>query len=243
VLGLAPLLAAAVPAALPALPPQGFAVERGDRVVLESRYGKRLATLGGFSLELPAPPHRVVLRAAGGFRYRVDGRSRLIPLPPGKVGTPLERAYRSGCFFVTETGALPQILMCPRAITWMETTYNARRILAGPQSRVGHWAWAELSPDRRTVLAQWSAECETPIAFFVPVRRHHAKPVSGTNIVSAPESVGLGWLRGNRAVVHFPEGLCGGGLDVPGVYLVPVGGRPRLIVRTPRRSSVAMWGG
>ena len=38
------------------------------------------------------------------------------------------------------------------------------------KSPAGHWSGGYLSPDGRTLLAQWSAECEVPFAFFVSSR-------------------------------------------------------------------------
>jgi hypothetical protein len=45
--------------------------------------------------------------------------------------------------------------------------------------QVGHWADAWLSPDGSTLLAQWSAECEIPIAFFVDAEGGSMRPVTG----------------------------------------------------------------
>ena len=50
---------------------------------------------------------------------------------------------------------------------------DGRRLPIGkpPGARVGHWAKAFLSPDGKAFLAQWSAECELPFAFFVRARQ------------------------------------------------------------------------
>jgi len=58
------------------------------------------------------------------------------------------------------------------------------------------------------------------------------------------ESLALGWL-GERAVIHFPEGVCGRGKDVPGIYVVPRHGRSELLlpVNGAAAWTYGMWGG
>jgi hypothetical protein len=94
--------------------------------------------------------------------------------------------------------------------------------------------WAERSPSGDAVLAQWSAECEVPVAYLIAVGRMRAY---------APDSVALGWLPNGEAVIHFPNGPCGGSTHVRGIYAVPRAGPPRLLLRTARFASYAMWGG
>jgi hypothetical protein len=104
---------------------------------------------------------------------------------------------------------------------------------------VGHWAGVRLSPDGRTLLAQWSAECETPQAFLVSRRTGSVRRFGG----AADDSIALGWTSDGRALVHFPTGVCGGTYHGgPGVYAVD-GRRLRLLFETTRRATVAMWGG
>jgi hypothetical protein len=98
--------------------------------------------------------------------------------------------------------------------------------------RTGHWIWRERSPDGAATLAQWSGECEIPIAYLI---------VNGKLRKVADETVALGWL-GREAVVHFrPLGCAGSGRS--GIYAVPVRGKPRLLLRTPRFAQYLMWGG
>jgi hypothetical protein len=97
-------------------------------------------------------------------------------------------------------------------------------------SMVGHWVTAYLSPDGKTLLAQWSAECEVPIAYFVSARGGSPRPVSA----DAAESVAHGWTDGGRAIVEFPNGPCGTGAKRPGIYLVSLDGRRRLLEALPR---------
>jgi hypothetical protein len=76
-----------------------------------------------------------------------------------------------------------------------------------------------------TLLGQWSAECEVPIAFFIPAAGGEARVVSGEDDwATSPTSVALGWTTDDRAIVLFPkEAPCG----VPGragLYLIGTGG-------------------
>ena len=101
----------------------------------------------------------------------------------------------------------------------------------------GRWIAAFLSPDRRTLLAQWSAECEIPIAFFVPARGGRPSTVLGVPYAKAPESLAKGWESDGRARVEFWEGLCGKGVERPGLYLVDPKSRRVTFVRPLKRRS------
>jgi hypothetical protein len=100
--------------------------------------------------------------------------------------------------------------------------------LAGPPDRSivdgtphGHWAAAWLSPDGKTLLAQWSGECEVPIAFFVEADTGEMQAVTGERVwTEAPESIALGWSPDGRARVRLTKGYCGGAKHPPGVYLI-----------------------
>jgi len=93
---------------------------------------------------------------------------------------------------------------------------------ASMAGQVGHWRWAALSPDGSRFLAQWSAECEIPIAFFIPL--DGGKPVSVTgesDWVESPNTEGFGWTTDGRAIVFIPtKPGCGTGIFRPGIYLV-----------------------
>jgi hypothetical protein len=92
---------------------------------------------------------------------------------------------------------------------------------ASAAGRVGHWDWAALSPDGTTLLAQWSAECEVPVAFFIPASGGEPRVVSGEkDWALSPNSIALGWTTDGRAIVLFPDSApCGSARD-PGLYLV-----------------------
>jgi len=85
------------------------------------------------------------------------------------------------------------------------------------------------------VLAQWSAECEVPVAYLI-VRGVLHSYGSGT--------VALGWLANGTALVHLPSGSgCGPNAQAPGIYAVPLSGKQRLVLRTRQGAGYAMWGG
>lgn len=86
--------------------------------------------------------------------------------------------------------------------------------------RAGHWAWAALSPDGTTLIAQWSGECESPVAFFVSLPAGAPRPATGElDWAKAPESEALGWTNDGRAIVFLPRpGGCGSAPGKPGVY-------------------------
>ena len=94
-----------------------------------------------------------------------------------------------------------------------------------PGSKVGHWVTAYLSPDSKTLLAQWSAECEEPQAFFVAAAGGVPRALAGRSDVS----IGHGWTSGGRAIVEFPRGTCGGTASRPGMYLVSLDGTRQFV--------------
>jgi hypothetical protein len=111
---------------------------------------------------------------------------------------------------------------------------------AADAGRVGHWAWAALSPNRRMFVAEWSGECEVPNGFFV--RAHSApRPVTGeTDWAKSPDSAVMGWTTDGRAIVRVGTSGrgCGSG-RAPGVYVIsPSGVRTRIggVDLHPKRS-------
>jgi hypothetical protein len=103
---------------------------------------------------------------------------------------------------------------------------GSRVLIGAPPGRtLGGWRSAKLSPDGRTVLAQWSGECEVPDTFFVDVAT--GRPTA----VIAESSTSAGWRADGSAVIATGRWECGTPGE-PGVYAVAPGGRPRLLVRT-----------
>jgi hypothetical protein len=101
---------------------------------------------------------------------------------------------------------------------------------------IGWWEWAAASPDGRTILAQWSGECEIPLAFLVAIA--DGRPASVTGKYSRddlpPNSTALGWSDDGRAIVFLPaDPACGGG-DESGVFLIDLdGNRTRIAAASP----------
>lgn len=113
---------------------------------------------------------------------------------------------------------------------------------ASDAGRAGHWEWAALSPDASTLLAQWRAECEVPIAFFVSLPAGSPRPVTGeTDWAKSPNSEALGWTTDGRAIVFLPRGpACGVGAGRPGVYLYQAPGAGKRLVATQGGSTFPM---
>jgi hypothetical protein len=105
-----------------------------------------------------------------------------------------------------------------------------------PGAQVGHWAKAYLSPDGKTFLAQWSAECEVPFAFFIPVAGGSPRFVTGgSDWTKAPPSIADGWTEDGRAVVELPRHACNGRTMRYGIYLISIDGKRKLL--EPSRAS------
>jgi hypothetical protein len=200
---------------LPPLPARGLVRETKAGVQLETLAGRPLVALPGGDL---APDHAVAHMAV--LR---DRRGRLFALRGGGARLRPLRARR-GCR-ATDIG----LVVCARTIKGITGA-----VLAHAPGKVGHWVWAERSPDGDVVLAQWSAECEAPVAYRVS---------RGVLRAFARESVALGWRPDGAALIHFPNGPCGGSIHVRGIYAVPLLGKPRLLLRTPRFAQYLMWGG
>lgn len=247
---------------LGALPREGVAVET-------ERLGKPTLTLigldghvyGRLKLAIDAGSELlrnvVVVRSPNsGTRYVLDAAgSRLVAYRSrGRYPRALSNVTGRGCAtFARREGV--RFVLCARSrgqaygATSIEVTgAKGTRRIAGPPphsrpppEQSGFWRAAYLSPDGRTVLAQWSADCETPTAFFAE-RGGGLRTVTGDrDWRKAPESVALGWSSGGRAVVQLLEGACGYGYDKPGVYLIdPHSGSHRLVYET-RRSFAVMW--
>jgi hypothetical protein len=104
-----------------------------------------------------------------------------------------------------------------------------RTLAVPPPSPVGHWAWAEVSPDGETILAQWSAECEVPVAYLLPAIGGRPRAA-----VPAYSSRAVGWTNDGRAIVKVLESECAPNAPRPGFYLVdPDGGTAGPFKRRP----------
>lgn len=217
------LLAAAslASAVLPPLPERGLALETNRGVQLQTLRGLPLATIRGLDL---APDRKLagylVMRDGRGRLFRLDYQARVVrrffPYPQ----------QPAGC---RQTDR--RLFTCGRTIR-----DGSRVVARTPRgSLAGHWVWAERAPHGRAVLAQWSGECEVPVAYRI---------ANGRLQRYGSESAALGFMPDGSALIHFPNGPCGGGsIRVRGIYAVPPHAKPRLVLRTPRFAQYGMWGG
>jgi hypothetical protein len=95
----------------------------------------------------------------------------------------------------------------------------------------GWWIWAAASPDGKTILAQFSGECEVPMAFFVAATGGAPRSVSGSYTFSDPpeDSKALGWTTDGRAIVFIPAQPGCGSTDRAGVFLMGMSGETEKI--------------
>jgi hypothetical protein len=101
---------------------------------------------------------------------------------------------------------------------------GATTVLADKVGLVGHWRWALPSPDGRWVLAQWSAECESPQAYLIPADGSLPR-------LLVDESTGVGWSPDGKAILRLRGGSCGEGSEQPGTYVVDPASGERTILR------------
>src|SRR5439155_7286724 len=157
-----------------------------------------LRHLDGFRLDEIAEPARrprEVLLRKGSVSYAL-GRSGVRRVPRLRGGWP---RTATGC----HPGPAPfTICGYPWSLrTRPSAVYRGRgRMLS---RRGGYWRSVELSPDRKTLLLQWSGECESQTTYLARADGAELRPV-------ATESVALGWTRSGRAVVDLPRGACAG---------------------------------
>lgn len=92
----------------------------------------------------------------------------------------------------------------------------------------GHWADGFVSRDGKTLLLQWTAECEVPFAFFVPAAGGKPRLVTGERRVDqAPATIAHGWTLDGDAIVEVMPG-CGEQGDTELWLISPAGDRRRL---------------
>lgn len=144
------------------------------------------------------------------------------------VGTGERVAVHAGCFLAARRASY-RLEICGHPVQPREDAAivrvdsRGRRIVAGPAETVvegppaGSWRSASPGPGGR-ILAQWSGECEAPLAYVVAGGR---TTPAATRVGRPAESFALGWWSG-RPLVSEPVPLCTVGVERPGVYL---GGR------------------
>jgi hypothetical protein len=205
------------------------------RTWLVRRHGRVL--LSGAPRELPFVSEGRDVVTAGGRALDLRTNTFFKVPPLCTVGTGQRPRWILLC------GSTRSLSKTPQAIVELVGVKIIRRAPvkspAPNTSPIGHWAGVQLAPDGRTLLAQWSAECETPQAFLVSRRTGSARRLGG----AADDSIALGWTNDGQALIYFPTGVCGGTYrDGAGVYAFDRG-RLRLVFETARRATVAMWGG
>jgi hypothetical protein len=227
------------PDALPRLPPRGLALDTPAGVQLETMRGRPLGLLRGLRVAPDkAVSHRLVMRTRRGLLFTLDLYERRVRR--FFEGPPLVPGCR-----LTDARIHRELLVCGQtvriALYGPPGSRPKLRVVARAPGKVGHWVWAAFAPQGNGLFAQWSAECEVPVAFLVVGGT--MRPYGGRTMSDAPESMALGWLSNGSAVVHFPKGACGGTFQRPGIYSVPRAGRPSLLFGTPRFAFYGMWGG
>jgi hypothetical protein len=224
------------------LPTQGLVAARRQGVVLAGLDGRALGHLNGFEVDVLAEQGRfdrvVYLRGPAGREWSVGpagirpaSRPGVVPFPPGY----------DGCDPVA-----PRYVVCGRPAP-AQTSRVARREaggrlrpVVGPAMRtahgvVGRWIGVHPSPDGRTLLLQWSGECEIPVAYVAASSGSGLRPVDRS---ATTTSVALGWTADGRALVSVAQGDCG--LRAHAVtYAVDVAGGARTAIV---RGETFLWG-
>jgi hypothetical protein len=215
---LAVLSAAATLGGLPQLPQRGLALETKAGVQLQTMAGKPVASLPGLDLaEDWKTAGAVTMRDRVGTIYVLDVRRRRLR----NYGRP---QTHPACRY-TDVG----LSVCKHVIR------SGTRVVARAPGQIGHWVWASRAPRGDAILAQWSAECESPVAYLI---------ANGKLRAFGGESVALGWLPTAAAVIQFPNGPCAAGWSAaPGIYAVTGTSKLRRLVRTKRFAQYLMWGG
>ena len=96
--------------------------------------------------------------------------------------------------------------------------------------RRGWWRRIVTSPDRQTLLGQWSGECEIQSTYLVSTQTWKARP-----IFRRSSSTAVGWAADGRARVRLSEPVYGMAKRIrfrPGIYLI----EPETMVISRERS-------
>jgi hypothetical protein len=212
------------------LPRQGLVGARPAGLVLRDLRGRVLGHLSGFRLVrlYGSTPRGEVAVARGGETFALGSRG-LRPFALPRRDWPMSGR---GC----HPGPQPYVICgVPYARRRAASTVylNGRKLVGpvgsygGAPAFVGHWRSVERSPDGRTLLLQWSAECESPVAYFADADGSRLRPAGRD---SGVESTAVGWARDGRAVIAFPKGVCGSGRSRSGTYFVhPTTGRASFV--------------
>ena len=188
---------------------------------------------------------RVLWKGEGDIAPSVDGRLVTAAGTALDVTDGARVHIRSGCVAGARAGPTWYLLCGGGTGPWVGVLRDGELNVLGPP--LGHGArsgWfgtytgAALSLDGRTLLLQYSGQCETPNAFFEPVTGGRPQPVTGeASWRTAPESSAIGWAHDGTALVRVLAPACGQG-GRPGIYAITPGGGMRRLARV----SAEPWG-
>jgi hypothetical protein len=197
------------------LPQEGVAVDLGRTVVLVDLDGHLLARIPGSSLYYDwTVPGEVVLRQADTFLVLRADRGAFEPLPSREAAADLDPQFQPDVGLPRPPGAI---------------------------EGSGRWAYALPGPNG-LVLAQWSGECEVPVAMFVAPGGQPVGVTGERHLSQVPESRALGWDHRGRAIVDLREGVCGTTFERPGIYAFIGPGAGELVFGDPHLDGARMWG-
>lgn len=228
------------------LPRAGFAVSRGNSVVLYTISGRRFHVL----------PHvRIANARFDRHPWLLDRKGRYLRLLGGKTAFRATRAPQrpiesdgKGCI-ITDASHHVSVKVCTLSgaggnlRTRLTVVRSGGRLTlqrSPPGLPGGNWQYGVLSPNGQQLLAQWSGECEVPQPYLVDAHTGDIRPIGNSRSIDAPEGFALGWTQTGLPVVDFPTAGCGLGVKSAGVYLTSTSGQlgHHLIATTGR---VVMW--
>ena len=138
-----------------------------------------------------------------------------------------------------EPGMNERFLLCRRSSPRDRGSFSFRgrgpiRISYPHEGPGGQWSGGFLSPDGRTLLLQWTAECEVPFAYFVPARGGTPRLVMGERrIEDARPSIAHGWIRRGEAIIETLSPCSGADTHPRGeMWLVSPDGKRRRLTPT-----------
>ena len=164
------------------------------------------------------------------------GRSRAFDLASGR-GRTVARGCRVGAVRAAAALELCGYPYGRGVSTIVEVARGSRRVLAPPARRrggrpAGYWRSVVVDDAGGRTLAQWSGECEIPIAYVGRVGGDRFVPI-------APDvaTIVLGLL--DRPLVVLPKGACGAAARRPGVYAL--GRSLAFLAPVARGERVEIW--
>jgi hypothetical protein len=248
--GASPTTAAVTPGVFDlsrALPAEGIAVESHGVIQVLDLNGGEVGTITDASLVGAGEPsgHDLTVHDST-HRYRL-AVGHTTPTADASTSAPLNPF---GCHDAVGSGAT--LVICNDSTYEAEPTISLKsvngmsRVVGSPFPKVagrfdGFWEWAQLSPNGRWVLGQWSGECEVPDAFLMPAAGGSPQTFDASPLAHPRQSLALGWTTSGEAVVWLQSGVCGTGSPSPGVYRAQPGGSLQLIVAAHDTATIVMW--